>query len=133
MIPDFQKSLIRLMSRFRYPVSLPEEIACDLGLMIPNTIQCKDLIRFLSSPNLPPIKLKKYMPRFRAESHFRSPVKSESFPNRTLFSYYLGKGWVVVSLYYDDQALLRRVSLQFPKNLEDISLDLPLLEDSSFT
>ena len=126
---QFQKSLIRLLSRFRYPVSLPEDIAFDLGLMISNTITFKDFICFLSSPNLPPIKLKKFMPRSRAEALFRTPIKKEIFPSSTLFSYYLGKGWVVVSLYYDQQSLLRRVSVELPTNLTTGRLDLPLLEE----
>lgn len=69
------------------------------------------------------------MSRWEAESLFVASVKKECFPSRTLFSYHLGKGWVVITLYFGDNAELRRATVQFPQTFTQEVSDLFLLEE----
>ena len=73
------------MSRFRYPVSLPEDVAKDLGMDLPNNIKFQKLIDLLATPGQRPAKLRKYMPRVSAESTFESALKKETFKSCSLF------------------------------------------------
>ncbi|MCB1181343.1 MAG: hypothetical protein KDK55_04905 [Chlamydiia bacterium] len=125
---QFQKSLLRLLSRFRYPASLPEEVASDLGLFIPNTISFKDFMSFLRSNHCCPTTLKRGMDRFDAERVFSSPLKKEIFSSRTLLSYYFAKGWLVITLFFDEGGQLTRAQVQCPMPTEIEGFDLHLLE-----
>jgi hypothetical protein len=120
------ESLTRLLSRFRYPVSLPEDVAHDLGMYLPNTLNFQEFLHLLSSPHQRPAKLRKYMGRTLAESTFESALKKEMFKSCSLFSYYFNKGWLVFALHFDDDGRLRRVYLQYPARE---GFDLPLEED----
>lgn len=123
------ESLTRLMSRFRHPVSLPEDVARDLGLDLPNNITFQKLIARLASPDQRPAKLRKYMPRLAAETTFESALKKESFKSCSLYSYYFNKGWLVFALYFDEDSRLRRVYLQCPHCVAIDDFDLVLDEE----
>ena len=107
-------SFTRLISRFRYPASLPEDIAKDLGIHLSNSLSFDAFLKLLSSPHMHPTKIKKYMPRAQAESAFSSALRTEVFPACSLFSYYFSKGWVVIALHFDEEERLRRAYFQCP-------------------
>lgn len=123
------ESLTRLICRFRYPVSLPEDVAHDLGMHLPNTLNFQEFLYLLSSPYQRPAKLRKYMSRTLAESTFESALKKESFRSCSLFSYYFNKGWLVFALYFDEDGRLRRIYLQCPACEPIDGFDLPLDEE----
>lgn len=123
------ESLSRLISRFRYPVSLPEDVARDLGMQLSNSLHFDAFLRILSSPHQRPTKLRRYMPRHQAENAFASALKKESFGRSSLFSYYFNRGWLVFTLYYDEKSRLRRIYLQCPAAESIEGFDLPLEEE----
>lgn len=123
------ESLTRLICRFRYPVSLPEDVARDLGMHLPNTLSFQEFLKLLSAPYQRPAKLRKFMSRSLAESTFASALKKETFRSCSLFSYYFNKGWLVFALYFDDDARLRRIYLQCPATEIIDGFDLSLEED----
>jgi hypothetical protein len=123
------ESLTRLISRFRYPVSLPEDVARDVGMHLPNSLNFQEFLQLLGAPHQRPAKLRKYMSRTLAESTFESALKKESFKSCTLFSYYFNKGWLVFALYFDEDARLRRVYLQCPSCAPIDGFDLVLEEE----
>lgn len=125
----FLESLTRLVSRFRYPVSLPEDVAHDLGMSLPNTLNFQEFLKLLSSPHHRPTKLRKFMSRRRAEQTFELALKKESFHSSSLFSYYFNKSWLVIALYFDEQDRLRRVYLQCPACEAFDGFDLTLEEE----
>ena len=125
LVMQLLENFSRLLSRFRYPVSLPEDVAGDLGLVLPNTLPFKEFVRILASPSSSPANLRKWMPRFKAEAFFQSAVRREIFKSNSLFSYKFTQGWVVIALYFNEDALLTRLFLQCPAH----ELDLPLEED----
>ncbi|HEY4832828.1 MAG TPA: hypothetical protein VIH61_09755 [Waddliaceae bacterium] len=130
------ESLTRLISRFRYPVSLPEDVAHDLGMYLPNSLNFQEFLQILASPQQRPAKLRKYMSRTLAESTFESALKKEAFKSCSLFSYYFNKGWLVFALYFDEDSRLRRVYLQCPAACEpidgfDLALEDELLAQAS--
>lgn len=129
------ESLTRLISRFRYPVSLPEDVAHDLGMHLPNTLNFQEFLLLLSSPHQRPAKLRKYMSRALAESTFESALKKETFRSCSLFSYYFNKGWLVFALHFDEESRLRRIYLQCPscETLDgfELCLDEGLLAQAS--
>lgn len=120
------EELSRLMSRFRHPNSLPEDIANDLGISLSNHTSCEKLLELLASSECKPKKLYSMMSRHEAESSFNFFLKKEQFKSHTLISYYFNKGWIIFSLYYDQFQKLRRVHLQYPcgTNFQDHDLFL---------
>jgi hypothetical protein len=126
-----KESLIRLINRFRYPVSLPEEIMRDLGLFLPLSLDFEHFLEHLLSPPHPPTKLRKQMPRHRAEAVFESAFKKEKFLSCSLFSYYFNQGWLVFTLYFDANDHLRRIYLQCPAGAPFEGGDLFLDEEPS--
>jgi hypothetical protein len=114
------ENISRLLSRFRYPVSLPEDIAADLGISLSNHLSFDALIESLSS--LSPSTLSKWMPRFKAENVFQSAIRKEIFKSCSLFSYKFNQGWVVIALYFNEEARLTRVFLQSPSSETDLDL-----------
>jgi hypothetical protein len=128
-MPQLFESLTRLISRFRYPVSLPEDVARDIGMHLPNTLNFQQFLHLLSSPHQRPAKLRKYMSRTLAESTFESALKKETFKSCSLFSYYFNKGWLVFALYFDEDSRLRRVYLQCPNYAPIDGFDLSLEEE----
>lgn len=103
------RPLQHLFIRFRYPVSLPEDIASDLGLPIKNTLNFQEFIYCLIDPNQHPSKLTRLMPRQEAEDIFRLAKRKEIFKQNSLFSYYFKRGWVEFNLQFDEQSRLRRL------------------------
>lgn len=123
------EALTRLISRFRYPVSMPEDVAHDLGFHLPNTLSYSDFLSLLNTTQYRPTRLWKMMPRELAEATFQSALKKESFKSSALFSYYFNKSWLVFALYFDEDSRLRRVYLQCPSCVSMKSFDIPLDEE----
>lgn len=98
--------------RLRYPVSLPEDVASDLGFELSNSIQFNDFIRFLTDPSHRPTNLSRLMPRGQAEDVFRLARRKEKFSKISLFSYHFNGGWMEFILEFDEQALLRRLYIR---------------------
>ena len=55
--------LCRFFIRFRYPISLPEDIAEALGINLSNYITFDKFVSLLTCPSCKPTKLHKFMPR----------------------------------------------------------------------
>jgi hypothetical protein len=106
------KPLQRLFVRFRYPVSMPEDVASDLGLNISNHLTFQEFIEQLTDPNLRPSKLSRYMPRHEAECIFQTALRKERFKHDSLFSYYFNGGWMEFVLQFDEQSRLRRLYIK---------------------
>jgi len=123
-------SISRFMSRFRHPVSLPEDVANDIGISVSNNLNFNEFLNYLSSLHCRPTKLRKYMPREEAEALFHSALKKENFAYNTFFSYYFDKGWLVLALYYDREGRLRRLNVQCPLDSKISSCDLPLAQEN---
>ena len=123
------ESITRLLSRFRYPMSLPEDVSRDLGISLPNTLNFHNFLQLLASPHHRSTKLHKYISRHQAEAAFESALKKETFKSCTFFSYYFNKGWLVFVLYFDEETLLRRVHIQYPACETMEGFDLPLSEE----
>lgn len=119
------ENFAKLLTRFRYPVSLPEDVAKDLGIHLPNSLSFDAFIEALASPEIVPKTLQKGMPRYKAESVFTFAVRQEIFKTSSLFSYKFNQGWVVFALYFDEDSLLCRLNLFCPSceiclRLEDL-------------
>lgn len=116
-------SVYRFLLRFRYPVSLPENVADALGIPVSNFLTFDEFVKHLSSPNCVPTNLKKYMPREDAEKAFKGALRQERFKQTTLCSYYFNEGWMEFMLSFDEKSRLRRLYLQHkqipsPKGIE---------------
>jgi hypothetical protein len=98
--------------RFRYPCSLPEDVAQDLGLNISNLLTFTEFMDRLTQPKLCPKKLTKFMPREQAEQIFRTALRKECFKQNSLFSYHFNGGWMEFMLQFDEQSRLRRLYIQ---------------------
>lgn len=118
--------LYRFFLRFRYPVSLPEDIASALGIDINCYLTFDEFVSRLQCPNFRPTKLKKYMPRELAEDAFHLALRSDRFGQKSLFSYYFNEGWMEFVLQFDEQSRLRRIYLQHKYIQNDIGLEIPL-------
>lgn len=104
--------LYRLFLRFRYPVSLPEDVAEALGIPCSNSLSFEQFIQQLCSPQCRPTRLKKFMTREEVELAFVHALRKEHFNQNSLYSYYFNEGWMEFVLYFDDKSRLRRVYLQ---------------------
>lgn len=100
-----------LLARFRYPVSLPQDIACAIGIEIQNTVRFRQLLSLLTNPYCSPTKLTKYMPREQAECAFQSALRIDRFNQSSLYSFYFNEGWLEFELQFDHLSRLRRVYL----------------------
>ena len=105
-------SLFRFFLRFRYPVSMPEDIATDLGLSIPRFLTFQEFVACLKSPDIQPSKLIKFMGREQAEQIFRTAIRKERFSEQSFFSYYFNEGWLEFILQFDEKSRLRRLYIQ---------------------
>ncbi|MGE3954168.1 MAG: hypothetical protein AB7F31_03080 [Parachlamydiales bacterium] len=122
------RQMARLLYRFRHPVTLPEEVACDVGIPLSNGLSCEAVIQRLKDPSHPSRKLIRMMPREGAEALFHNAVKQERFRRSTLFSYYFASGWMEFALHFDDQDLLRKVTILHRNILDDRGVEMPLTE-----
>lgn len=102
----------RLLLRFRYPVSLPEDVAKALGIKVSNFVTFEEFVNYLTSNDCRPTRLLKFMPRDKAEEAFQGAQRTERFKQNTLISYYFSEGWMEFVLFFDEQSRLRRVYLQ---------------------
>lgn len=104
----------RLTMRWRYPASLPEEVAEALGISLINFSSFEQFLAQLSSEACcRPTTLYRFMPRDAAEAAFRpTATHIECFPRETLCSYYFCEGWLEFMLQFDEENLLRRIWLQ---------------------
>lgn len=118
--------LYRLFLRFRYPVSLPEDIALALGVDLNCYLTFDEFVKRMQCPNFKPTRLKKYMPRELAEDAFSSARRVDRFSQKSLFAYYFNEGWIEFVLQFDEQARLRRIYLQHKYIQGDMGLEIPL-------
>lgn len=105
-------SILKLYARLRYPVSMPEDLASDLGLTLSNSLTFHELIDFLTNPNHIPSNLCKFMPRENAEKIFSSALRKEKFQYNSLFSYYFNGSWMEFILQFDETFKLRRLYIR---------------------
>lgn len=103
------ENVLHLFARLRYPVSMPEDIASDLGLEISNSLNFKEFMERLTDPTHRPKKLTRFMPREQAEKTFRLAKRRERFQQNSLFSYQFKGGWIDFALQFDEQSRLRRL------------------------
>lgn len=106
---SFFKSFLHLFVRFRYPVSLPEDVAGDLGLNVSNSLSFQEFINHLINPHHSPSKLTRFMARDQAEDAFRSALRKERFQQHSLISYHFNGNWMEFVLHFDEQSRLRRL------------------------
>ncbi len=118
--------LYHFFLRFRYPVSLPEDIATDLGINTSNFLTFEEFVTQLTNNSCRPRRLTRFMPRETAEAAFQSAQRKEYFGHNTLFSYYFHEGWLEFSLYFDEQGRLRRIYLQHKRLVSDEGVEIPL-------
>ena len=119
--------LYRFILRFRYPVSLPEDVAQALGIPLSNHLTFDEFVKYLSCPKkCCPSKLKKYMSREKAEEAFGNALKKDRFPRNTLFAYYFQEGWLEFSLSFDEHSRLRRVYVQHKLIAKDSGIEINL-------
>lgn len=116
----------RFFLRFRYPVSLPENIADALGIKVSNFLTFDELIQALSNPSCRPSRLKKFMSREKAEEAFEGALHKERFQNQTLFSYYFSEGWMEFVLLFDEKSQLRRIYLQHKEIPQEEGIEIHL-------
>ena len=122
---DVFKHSLDFLIRFRYPVSLPEEVGEALGLSLSNFLSFSEMFAQLISTAAPPTKLFKMMGREEAESSFGKARKKEKFSNSSLFSYYFNDSWLEFSLEFDETQALRRIYLQHKSLKEPYEIPLP--------
>ncbi|MEX1013312.1 MAG: hypothetical protein WD595_03640 [Waddliaceae bacterium] len=103
--------IAKFFLRFRYPVSLPEDIGCALGVKFPLIVTFDDFFHQLTSPSCHPTRLKRMMPRKEVEGIFSNAPKIERFQQNTLVSYYFNQGWIELDLKYGPNDELRRIYL----------------------
>lgn len=120
----------RFLLRFRYPMTLPEEVAQALGVEIPNTVTFEQFFQKLSCPECLPTRLSKFMPRAEAEEAFLHAHCKEHFSNRTLFAFYFSEGCLEFDLQFDAQSRLRRLYMNHPclKQMRGIEIRLAALQ-----
>lgn len=118
--------LCRFLIRFRYPISMPEDIAEALGLDLTNYITFDKFVSLLTCPNCKPTKLHKFMPRDKAELAFKNAHCKEFFKTSSLFSFYFAEGWMEFMLEFDDQSRLRRMYLHHKQIKQERGAEIQL-------
>lgn len=114
--------------RFRYPVSLPEDIAEALGIHLPNYLSFDDFILKLSNPTFC-ARLSRFMPREEAEKSFLKAIRTERYAEKTVLSYYFSEGWMEIILQFDRESRLRRVYLHHREIPSERGVELPLFTE----
>ena len=118
--------LYRVFIRFRYPVSMPEDIANALGVDISNSVTFNQFVDRLTHPTFKPTRLRKFMTREKAEEAFKGAQSKDRFIRSSLFSFYFAEGWLDFTLEYDEHALLRRVYVNHKNIKHDRGVELAL-------
>lgn len=116
----------RFLIRFRYPITLPEELAKALGIDLPNFITFDELVERLSCPNCRPTTLARFMHRQKAEEFFLHAHCHERFKHSSLFSFYFTEGCLEFVLQYDNHSLLRRMYIQHPRLKQERGIEIRL-------
>jgi hypothetical protein len=116
----------RILMRFRYPVSLPEDVISALGLDLPKRLSFQQLISQLACPFKRPARVTKFMPRALAEEAFKTALKKECFGKKTHFSFCFSEDWIVFVLHFDEEALLRRIYIHHKHIEQDQGIEIPL-------
>ncbi|SCA63319.1 Uncharacterized protein SCG7086_AO_00150 [Chlamydiales bacterium SCGC AG-110-P3] len=116
----------RFLCRFRYPVSLPQDIAEVLDLRVTNFIRFDKLLQMVTGPETCPARLSRMMPRAHAERVFRSAVRIDCFHSKSLYSYYFPGGWLEFTLYFDDSSRLRRMFVQHRSIVNEQGVEINL-------
>lgn len=117
--------ILRFLLRFRYPATLPEDIAADLGFNTSNFITFKEFVEKLTSHRCSQ-RLTRFMPREAAEAVFQSALRKERFRMNSLFSYYFHEGWLEFILQFDAEGRLRRIYLQHKLIRSETGIEIPL-------
>lgn len=125
--------LRRFFIRFRYPVSLPEDIAQALGIELSNAATFDQFVDKLIAPACQPTKLCKFMPRELAEEAFCNAQKKEKFRQNTLCSYYFSEGWVEFILQFDECSRLRRIYVNHKKIRRDEGVEIVLSKNPIYS
>ncbi|MBT3394282.1 MAG: hypothetical protein HN411_04140 [Waddliaceae bacterium] len=116
-----------LRMRWYYPVSLPADISLALGIDLPQKkIAFEDLMRFLISPKIRPKRLKRFMPREKAEAVFNGAVRKDVFAYNSVYSYYFRNGWLEFILQFDNKSRLRRIYVQHKDIYQDDGVEINL-------
>ena len=125
--------LCRFFIRFRYPVTLPEDVASALGINLSNYITFDKFVSLLTCPSCKPTRLQKYMPREKAEEAFQNAHCKERFKGSSLFSFYFAEGWMEFMLEFDDQSRLRRMYLHHKNIKQERGIEIHLSHCAEFT
>lgn len=115
--------------RFRYPVSLPEDIAADLGIFASNFLTFDEFVCQLTNPTYHPQRLIRFMPRDEAEDAFQNAQRKERFGRTSLFSYYFQEGWLEFNLQFDEHSRLRRLYVQHRNFHTEQGIEIPLAQN----
>lgn len=118
--------LYRVLLRFRYPVTLPEDVAQALGVDMSNFLTFEEFVEELTSPSCRPTRLSRFMPRDIAEAAFQSAQRKERFKYNSLYSYYFSEGWMEFILQFDEESRLRRIYLQHKRIEHEEGIEIPL-------
>lgn len=127
------EQLLRFFIRFRYPVSMPEDIAIALGLDISNYVTFDQFVNLITHPACIPTRISKYMPREKAEEAFKGAHCKDRFKRSSLFSFYFVEGWLEFTLEFDEQSLLRRVYVNHKQIKHERGVELTLSKDGRFS
>lgn len=119
-------AVYRFFLRFRYPVTLPEDIGNALGIGASNYLTFDQFVRRLTSPSCRPTRLMKFMPREKAEEAFKTAQRTERFRQNTLVSYYFSEGWMEFILHFDEQSRLRRIYIHHKHIEKERGIEIPL-------
>ena len=120
-------NFIRFIARFRYPISLPEDITKATGIPLKNLMCFERILHKLTNPKCNTVQLRKFMEMEEVCMAFRKAYKKEMFSKNCLFSYYFNEGWIEFKVCFDDDNKLRRVYLHHKSIQSDRGLELPLL------
>src|SRR5581483_3932639 len=121
------QNALNFIIRFRYPGSLPQEIASALGIEIKSTIRFRKMLDQVIKPHHPPTTLRKFMPREKAEKAFENALRKEYFGQNSLFSFYFPEGWMEFELQFDDTSRLRRLFVHHKLISNPHGYEIPLL------
>lgn len=121
----------QFLLRFRYPLSLPQDVANDLGIHISQYLSFQEFVHQLTHQNYQLTRLKRFMPREQAEAVFRGALKKEKFVRNSLFSYYFNEGWLEFILQFDEQSRLRRIYVQHKQIKSETGIELTLCRQMS--
>ena len=124
---DLFESFLQMFIRFRYPVSLPQDIGQALGIEMDNRISFSNLLTFCCESQ--PSSLSKFMARIDAENVFHNALRKERFKHSSLFSFYFNEGWLEFELLFDHHSRLRRVYLHHKQISDHHGHELALAVD----